>query len=123
MKLIKITALATLLLPAAAWATSTHALVSCLPEQMQDSQNAAFDKHFPALMSSAVQAAGNGVISDAFFLDENYRNGAAFVISGRNAAEARARAEAFRDETLSILKNARLPFKTRCTVGGKMTLK
>lgn len=123
MKFIKATALATLLLPVSIWAAPTHALVSCLPEQMQGASSEAFDKHFPALMTSAVKAAGNGVISDAFFLDENYRNGAAFVISGRNAAETRARAEAFRDETLHILENARLPFKTRCTVGGKMTLK
>lgn len=103
--------------------SAAHAIMTCLPEQRQDGAGAEeFNRIFPKLMDQAIAKVQKGVVLEAYFLDENYRNGAAFIIGGKNANDARAHAEQFRSETEAVLNSARLPFKARCTVGGKMVL-
>ncbi|MGL6047165.1 MAG: hypothetical protein ACRC02_11945, partial [Vogesella sp.] len=64
----------------------------------------------------------SGTVTEAYFLDENYRNGAAFLVKGKTGTEARANAEQFKQETEKLLTQFKLPFKGRCMVGARMVL-
>lgn len=123
----KLTLLLIMVLPASVIAatvpTKPHALLTCLPEQRQDgAMSEEFNKLFPELINQAIAKVKSGTVTEAYFLDENYRNGAAFLVQGKTANEARANAEQFKQETEKLLAQFKLPFKGRCMVGGRMIL-
>lgn len=123
----KLALLLIMALPASAMAATTatthHALLTCMPDQRQDGVvSEEFNKLFPELINQAIAKVKSGTVTEAYFLDENYRNGAAFLVKGKTGTEARANAEQFKQETEKLLTKFKLPFKGRCMVGGKMVL-
>ena len=123
----KLVLLLIMALPASVMAATSvathHALMTCMPDQRQDGVvSEEFNKLFPELINQAVAKVKSGTVTEAYFLDENYRNGAAFLVQGKTANEARANAEQFKLETEKLLTKFKLPFKGRCMVGGKMVL-
>ncbi|WP_147692606.1 hypothetical protein [Vogesella mureinivorans] len=108
---------------AATGVATHHALLTCMPDQRQDGVvSEEFNKLFPELINQAIAKVKSGTVTEAYFLDENYRNGAAFLVKGKTGTEARANAEQFKQETEKLLTKFKLPFKGRCMVGGKMVL-
>ncbi len=123
----KLALLLIMALPASVMAATTvathHALLTCMPDQRQDGVvSEEFNKLFPELINQAIAKVKSGTVTEAYFLDENYRNGAAFLVKGKTGTEARANAEQFKQETEKLLTKFKLPFKGRCMVGGKMVL-
>ncbi len=123
----KLALLLIMALPASAMAATTvatpHALMTCMPDQRQDGVvSEEFNKLFPELINQAIAKVKSGAVTEAYFLDENYRNGAAFLVKGKTGTEARANAEQFRQETEKLLTKFKLPFKGRCMVGARMVL-
>lgn len=123
----KLALLLIMALPASVMAATSvathHALLTCMPDQRQDGVvSEEFNKLFPELINQAIAKVKSGTVTEAYFLDENYRNGAAFLVKGKTGTEARANAEQFKQETEKLLTKFKLPFKGRCMVGGKMVL-
>lgn len=123
----KLALLLIMALPASVMAATSvathHALLTCMPDQRQDGVvSEEFNKLFPELINQAIAKVKSGTVTEAYFLDENYRNGAAFLVKGKTGTEARANAEQFKQETEKLLTKFKLPFKGRCMVGAKMVL-
>ncbi|MGL6046301.1 MAG: hypothetical protein ACRC02_07500, partial [Vogesella sp.] len=104
----KLTLLLIMALPASVMAATSvathHALLTCMPDQRQDGVvSEEFNKLFPELINQAIAKVTSGTVTEAYFLDENYRNGAAFLVKGKTGTEARANAEQFKQETEKLL--------------------